>query len=236
MTHKILIAEDDKDIIELLSLYLSGEGFDILAAENGREALTIAKSEDVSAALVDIMMPVMNGYEFIRELRTFSQIPVIILSARDLDQDRILGLNIGADAYLTKPFNPLGVVAYVKSAVRRWESTKTLAAEETGKVVVGELELDQERFTLRKNGVPVQLTSSELKIISKMMKAPEHVFTKAQLYECINGEFYDSDDNTMMVHISNLRAKVEDDPSHPRYIKTVRGLGYKIEDGRPEDH
>ena len=238
MTHKILIAEDDKDIIELLSLYLSGEGFDILAAENGhgREALTIAKSEDVSAALVDIMMPVMNGYEFIRELRTFSQIPVIILSARDLDQDRILGLNIGADAYLTKPFNPLEVVAYVKSAVRRWESTKTLAAEETGKVVVGELELDQERFTLRKNGVPVQLTSSELKIISKMMKAPEHVFTKAQLYECINGEFYNSDDNTMMVHISNLRAKVEDDPSHPRYIKTVRGLGYKIEDGRPEDH
>ena len=236
MTHKILIAEDDKDIIELLSLYLSGDGFDILAAENGREALTIAKSEDVSAALVDIMMPVMNGYEFIRELRTFSQIPVIILSARDLDQDRILGLNIGADAYLTKPFNPLEVVAYVKSAVRRWESTKTLAAEETGKVVVGELELDQERFTLRKNGVPVQLTSSELKIISKMMKAPEHVFTKAQLYECINGEFYDSDDNTMMVHISNLRAKVEDDPSHPRYIKTVRGLGYKIEDGRPEDH
>ena len=236
MTHKILIAEDDKDIIELLSLYLSGEGFDILAAENGREALTIAKSEDVSAALVDIMMPVMNGYEFIRELRTFSQIPVIILSARDLDQDRILGLNIGADAYLTKPFNPLEVVAYVKSAVRRWESTKTLAAEETGKVVVGELELDQERFTLRKNGVPVQQTSSELKIISKMMKAPEHVFTKAQLYECINGEFYDSDDNTMMVHISNLRAKVEDDPSHPRYIKTVRGLGYKIEDGRPEDH
>ena len=236
MTHKILIAEDDKDIIELLTLYLSGEGFDTLAAENGREALTIAKSEDVSAALVDIMMPVMNGYEFIRELRTFSQIPVIILSARDLDQDRILGLNIGADAYLTKPFNPLEVVAYVKSAVRRWESTKTLAAEETGKVVVGELELDQERFTLRKNGVPVQLTSSELKIISKMMKAPEHVFTKAQLYECINGEFYDSDDNTMMVHISNLRAKVEDDPSHPRYIKTVRGLGYKIEDGRPEDH
>ncbi len=236
MTHKILIAEDDKDIIELLTLYLSGEGFDILAAENGREALTIAKSEDVSAALVDIMMPVMNGYEFIRELRTFSQIPVIILSARDLDQDRILGLNIGADAYLTKPFNPLEVVAYVKSAVRRWESTKTLAAEETGKVVVGELELDQERFTLRKNGVPVQLTSSELKIISKMMKAPEHVFTKAQLYECINGEFYDSDDNTMMVHISNLRAKVEDDPSHPRYIKTVRGLGYKIEEGRPEDH
>lgn len=235
MAYKILIAEDDKDIIELLTLYLGGEGFDVLAAENGREALAIAQKEDVSAALVDIMMPVMNGYEFIRELRTFSQIPVIILSARDLDQDRILGLNIGADAYLTKPFNPLEVVAYVKSAVRRWETIKTVAGEEPGKVAVGELELDQERFTLKKNGVPVQLTSSELKIISKMMKAPERVFTKAQLYECINGEFYNSDDNTMMVHISNLRAKVEDDPSHPRYIKTVRGLGYKIEDGTKED-
>lgn len=231
MAYKILIAEDDRDIIELLALYLGGEGFEILAAENGKDALAIAQKEDISAALVDIMMPVMNGFEFIKQLRTFSQIPVIVLSARDLDQDRILGLNIGADAYLTKPFNPLEVVAYVKSAIRRWESSKVRVEEDAGKVVIGELELDQERFTLRKNGVPVQLTSSELKIIAKMMKAPERVFTKAQLYECINGEFYNSDDNTMMVHISNLRAKIEDDPSHPRYIKTVRGLGYKIENG-----
>ncbi|MBQ3964927.1 MAG: response regulator transcription factor [Firmicutes bacterium] len=232
MAYKILIAEDDRDIIELLALYLGGEGFEILAAENGKDALAIAQKEDISAALVDIMMPVMNGFEFIKQLRTFSQIPVIVLSARDLDQDRILGLNIGADAYLTKPFNPLEVVAYVKSAIRRWENSKVRVEEDAGKVVIGELELDQERFTLRKNGVPVQLTSSELKIIAKMMKAPERVFTKAQLYECINGEFYNSDDNTMMVHISNLRAKIEDDPSHPRYIKTVRGLGYKIENGK----
>ena len=232
MAYKILIAEDDRDIIELLALYLGGEGFEILAAENGKDALAIAQKEDISAALVDIMMPVMNGFEFIKQLRTFSQIPVIVLSARDLDQDRILGLNIGADAYLTKPFNPLEVVAYIKSAIRRWENSKVRVEEDAGKVVIGELELDQERFTLRKNGVPVQLTSSELKIIAKMMKAPERVFTKAQLYECINGEFYNSDDNTMMVHISNLRAKIEDDPSHPRYIKTVRGLGYKIENGK----
>ena len=232
MAYKILIAEDDRDIIELLALYLGGEGFEILAAENGKDALAIAQKEDISAALVDIMMPVMNGFEFIKQLRTFSQIPVIVLSARDLDQDRILGLNIGADAYLTKPFNPLEVVAYIKSAIRRWENSKVRVEEDAGKVVIGELELDQERFTLRKNGVPVQLTSSELKIIAKMMKSPERVFTKAQLYECINGEFYNSDDNTMMVHISNLRAKIEDDPSHPRYIKTVRGLGYKIENGK----
>ena len=138
MAYKILIAEDDRDIIELLALYLGGEGFEILAAENGQDALAIAQKEDISAALVDIMMPVINGFEFIKQLRTFSQIPVIVLSARDLDQDRILGLNIGADAYLTKPFNPLEVVAYVKSAIRRWENSKVRVEEDAGKVVIGE--------------------------------------------------------------------------------------------------
>lgn len=235
MAKKILIAEDDKDIIEILSLYLKGEGFEVLPAENGQDALAVARSEAVSLAIVDIMMPVMNGFEMIRELRTFSQIPVIVLSARDLDQDKILGLNLGADAYLTKPFNPLEVVAYVKSAIRRWENSGAGRGETPGRIVLGELELDQERFTLHKNGEPVQLTGSEFKILAKMMKSPERVFTKAQLYECINGEYYDSDDNTMMVHISNLRAKIEDDPSHPRYIRTVRGLGYKIENGKNEE-
>lgn len=229
MAGRILIAEDDKDIIELLALYLGGEGFEVLAAENGQAALEIARREEVEAALVDIMMPVMNGLEFIKELRTFSQIPVIVLSARDLDQDRILGLNIGADAYLTKPFNPLEVVAYVKAAIRRYEAMKETSPAETDRIVIGELELDQERFTLKKNGENVPLTGSEFKIMAKLMKAPERVFSKAQLYECINGELYNNDENTMMVHISNLRAKIEEDPSHPQYIKTVRGLGYKIE-------
>lgn len=229
MAQKILIAEDDQDIIELLTLYLGGEGFEILAAENGQDALALAEKEDISLALVDIMMPVMDGFTLIKKMREFTQIPVIVLSARDLEQDRVLGLNIGADAYLTKPFNPLEVVAYVKAALRRWDQTQGQGGD-GGRLSLGEFDLDLERFALQKNGEPIALTSSELKILIKLMKSPGRVFTKAQLYECINGEFYDSDDNTMMVHISNLRSKIEEDPSKPRYIKTVRGLGYKFED------
>ena len=234
--YNILIAEDDRDIRELLDLYLSGEGFNVLMAENGRDALDILKRQEISVVLVDIMMPVMNGFELIKELRTFSNIPVIVLSARDLETDRVLGLNIGADAYLTKPFNPLEVVAYVKAAIRRFEQLggNPDSISQIPVIRLGELELDQERFELRKRGEVVPLTSSELKILTKMIKAPGRVFTKAQLYECIGGEAFTSDDNTMMVHISNLRSKVEDDPSSPRYIKTVRGLGYKMVDGDAE--
>jgi len=233
MADLILIAEDDKDIVELLELYLTGEGYETVSAPNGREALDLLRQGPVRLALVDIMMPQMNGFELIKELRTFSNIPVIILSARDLDTDRVLGLNIGADAYLTKPFNPLEVVAYVKAALRRADQsvTETAAEGASERIALGGLTLDLDRFVLEKNGEEISLTGSEFKILAKLMRSPERVFTKAQLYECISGEAFESDDNTMMVHISNLRSKIEDDPSHPAYIKTVRGIGYKIEDG-----
>ena len=232
MRHTILIAEDDKDITELLDLYLAGEGYQVVAAADGEEALKQLRRGGISLALVDIMMPKMNGFELIKELRTFSDIPIIVLSARDLETDRVLGLNIGADAYLTKPFNPLEVVAYVKAALRRWEKNPAEEAEDQKEhlLTLGELELDLDRFQLLKRGEPVNLTSSEFKILTKLMRSPERVFTKAQLYECIGGEAFESDDNTMMVHISNLRSKIEDDPADPHYIRTIRGLGYKIQD------
>ncbi len=230
MEYPILVAEDDKDIIELLTLYLNGEGFAVYTAENGEDALQIIKTKDVALALVDIMMPKMNGYDLIRNVREFSNIPIIIVSAKGMDVDRILGLNIGADAYITKPFNPLEVIAYIKATLRRYyQLGADKVQQEPQNIVVGELEFDTQKFLLRKNGVVVPLTSAELKIMAKMMKNPERIFTKAQLYECINGEFYESDDNTMMVHISNIRSKIEDDPAKPEYIKTVRGLGYRIE-------
>ena len=230
MKPTILIAEDDPDIRELLRLYLAGEGYEILAADNGIDALELLRTREISMALVDIMMPGMNGYDLIRRLRSFSNIPVIILSAKITDPDRILGLNLGADAYLTKPFNPLEVVAYVKAALRRFYQLGAEPARNAESIyTVGELRLDLDRFELTKNGKPVPLTSAELKILARMMKSPGRIFTKAQLYECINGDFYSSDDNTMMVHISNIRSKIEDDPSSPRYIITQRGLGYKIE-------
>lgn len=230
MKQTILIAEDDRDIVELLSLYLSGEGYEILSADNGIDALDILKTREVSMALVDIMMPKMNGYDLLRRMREFSNIPVIILSARNMDPDRILGLNLGADAYLTKPFNPLEVVAYVKASLRRfYQLGSDRAVKEETVYTVGQLRLDLQKFELTKNGTVIALTSTELKILSMLMKSPGRIFTKTQLYEAINGDAYSSEDNTMMVHISNIRSKIEDDPSNPAYIITQRGLGYKIE-------
>ena len=235
MSQKILIAEDDEDIVELLSLYLTGEGFTVFSAGNGLQALERVEVERIDVAILDIMLPVLNGYDLLRKIREKHNFPVIILSAKDLDTDRILGLNLGADAYLTKPFNPLEVVAYVKSALRRYYELGGNAAAEKSAVekttlTVGELELDLLKFILRRSGQIVPLTPAELKIVLKLMQSPGRVYTKAQLYARIGGELYESDDNTMMVHISNIRAKIEDDPSNPRYIKTVRGLGYKIEE------
>ena len=235
MSQQILIAEDDEDIVELLSLYLTGEGFTVFSAGNGLQALERVEVERIDVAILDIMLPVLNGYDLLRKIREKHNFPVIILSAKDLDTDRILGLNLGADAYLTKPFNPLEVVAYVKSALRRYYELGGKAAAEKSAVekttlTVGELELDLLKFILRRRGQIVPLTPAELKIVLKLMQSPGRVYTKAQLYACIGGELYESDDNTMMVHISNIRAKIEDDPSNPRYIKTVRGLGYKIEE------
>lgn len=230
----ILIAEDDADIVELLSLYLTGEGYTVFSAENGLQALERIGSTKIDLAILDIMMPEMNGYDVLKRIRESHNFPVIMLSAKELDTDRILGLNLGADAYLTKPFNPLEVVAYVKSALRRYYDLRASepvdrSPGEEHALVVGELELDLLKFILRKRGRIVPLTPAEMKIVVKLMSAPGRVYTKAQLYACIGGEFYESDDNTMMVHISNIRSKIEDDPSNPRYIKTVRGLGYKIE-------
>ena len=235
MSQQILIAEDDEDIVELLSLYLTGEGFTVFSAGNGLQALERVEVERIDVAILDIMLPVLNGYDLLRKIREKHNSPVIILSAKDLDTDRILGLNLGADAYLTKPFNPLEVVAYVKSALRRYYELGGNAAAEKSAVekttlTVGELELDLLKFILRRRGQIVPLTPAELKIVLKLMQSPGRVYTKAQLYACIGGELYESDDNTMMVHISNIRAKIEDDPSNPRYINTVRGLGYKIEE------
>ena len=229
MQHTILIAEDDRDITELLTLYLTGAGYAVRTAEDGAQALAQLRAGGISLVLADIMMPGLSGYELIRQARSFSDLPIIILSARTMDADRLLGLDVGADAYLTKPFNPLEVVAYVKAALRR--CSRADAGQDTAAPLlrVGALELDTAQFTLRKNGQPVPLTSTELKILAQLMRSPGRVFTKAQLYECVGGAYYESDDNTMMVHISNLRAKIEDDPAHPQYIRTVRGLGYKIE-------
>lgn len=231
MNFNILIAEDDEDIVNLIRLYLENENFTIYWTKDGEEAYEAFLTKRVDLALLDIMMPKMNGFELTKKIRSKSNIPIIILSAAHLDSDKILGLNLGADDYLVKPFNPLELVARVNAQIRRFYNLgfNSGSVVDDGKINVGDLSLDTHQLTLEKNGVPISLTATEYKILVMLMKAPGRIFTKMQIYEEVNGEYYVGDDNTMMVHISNLRDKIEDDPKNPRYIKTVRGLGYKIE-------
>jgi len=232
MNFNILLAEDDEDIVRLIKLYLENDSFNIFWAKNGVEALEIFGKEKIDLALVDIMMPCMNGYELTKNIRAKSNIPIVILSAAHLDSDKILGLNLGADDYLVKPFNPLELIARINAQLRRFYhlgNVNSPGVNEDGKIVVGDLTLDTHQLTLEKRGQPISLTATEYKILVMLMKSPGRVFTKMQIYEEVNGDYYVTDDNTMMVHISNLRDKIEDDAKNPRYIKTVRGLGYKIE-------
>ena len=223
MNPLILIAEDDADIRALLRLYLEGDGFRVLEAEDGTTALVLAREHAPDMAILDIMMPGMNGFELTRALRKYSEIPILILSAKSQDNDKILGLNLGADDYIAKPFNPVEVVARVKAQLRR------AARNSSDIITVRELSLDTAAFQLTKSGVPIPLTPMEYKILALLMRSPGRIFTKIQLYEGAIGNYFEGDDNTMMVHISKLREKIEDDPRNPRYIITVRGLGYKLE-------
>ena len=232
MNYKILIAEDEQDIAELLKVYLENEGYCVFWAGNGVEALKILEREDISLAVLDIMMPRMDGYELTRRIRETSNIPILILSARDKSNDKILGLNLGADDYMAKPFDPLEIVARVNSNLRRFYqlNTEKPKREESYILKVGDLSLDTQTLVLKKKGEEVLLTPMEYKILALLMKKPGTIYTKVQIYESTSGEYFESDDNTIMVHISNLRDKIEDNPKNPRYIKTIRGVGYKIED------
>lgn len=230
MSYKILIAEDDNDIVEILRLYLENEGFELVITRDGEEAVEEFSKKTVDVALIDIMMPKLNGYELIKKIRDTSNIPIIVMSAKNMDSDKILGLTLGADDYLTKPFNPLEVVARIKSQLRRFYDLNSSVSEETSSVIsIGELELDSSNLSVNKNGEAINLTPTEFKILSLMMKTPGKIYTKMQIFENINGDYYESDDNTLMVHISKIREKIEEDPKNPKYLKTIRGLGYKIE-------
>ena len=241
MNYTILIADDEPEIRTLLRLYLENENYQIIEAENGKQALELLKKEHVDLCLLDIMMPEMDGYHVLQELRKTSNIPVMILSAKDADSEKILGLNLGADDYLAKPFNPLEAVARVNSNIRRFYALGT--AELSSNILTvrdleldphifdngipWDLELDPEGCVLKKNGEPIELTSVEYRIMELFMKHPGKVFTKQQIYEQGWGDTYVVADNNIMVCISKLRAKLDEDPA--AYIRTIRGLGYRLE-------
>jgi len=232
MNDKILVAEDDEDIVELLKLYMENEGFTVFSATNGFDAYAIVKEEKIDLAVIDIMMPRMNGFELTKKIREISNIPIIILSAKNLDSDKILGLNVGADDYLTKPFNPLEIIARIHANLRRvYCFGENIETENNNNNIlrVGDLVLDTQTLLLTKGDNEIALTPMEYKILVMLMQSPGRVYTKVQIYENINGAYFENDDSTLMVHMSKLREKIEDNSKTPRYIKTVRGVGYKIE-------
>lgn len=242
----VLIVEDDADIVELLSLYLTGSGYEVVSASDGIEGLRALREKHVDVVLADIMMPRMSGYDFIREARVFCDVPIVVVSARTQPADKIVGLDAGADGYISKPFDPLEVTAYIRAMLRRAAAAPaTPPASATGAtdsrdgapephdqgptIVVGELAFNTEQLTLTRRGVPIPLTAAELKIMAAFMASPGRVFSKDQLYAFVNGEPAEGGASSVMVHISNIRAKLEDDPVHARFIKTVRGLGYRLD-------
>lgn len=228
MTPTILIADDEKEIRMVLKLYLENAGYHVLEASDGQMALDRMKKESIDLCLLDIMMPKKDGFQVLKEIRQTYSIPVIILSARDQDSDKILGLDLGADDYIVKPFNPLEAVARVNSNMRRWKKLGA-AQEDVRLLTCRDLVLDPESCTLKKGDKVIDLTSVEYRIMALFMEHPGKVFTKQQIYECGWNEDYVIADNNIMVCISKLRAKLSQNPSE--YIKTIRGLGYRLEKG-----
>ena len=226
----ILVCDDDKEIVDAIDIYLSQEGYHILKAYDGLQAIEIMKKEEVHLILLDIMMPNLDGIRATRKIRETSSVPIIMLSAKSEDADKILGLNIGADDYITKPFNPLELIARVKSQLRRYTQLGNLATEEKEAVYVcGGLVVNDDLKTVTVDGEPVKLTPIEYNILVLLIKNQGKVFPIEQIYENIWNEEAIGADNTVAVHIRHIREKIEINPREPRYLKVVWGIGYKIE-------
>ena len=226
----ILVCDDDKEIVDAIDIYLSQEGYHILKAYDGLQAIEIMKKEEVHLILLDIMMPNLDGIRATRKIRETSSVPIIMLSAKSEDVDKILGLNIGADDYITKPYNPLELLARVKSQLRRYTQLGNLATEEKEAVYVcGGLVVNDDLKTVTVDGEPVKLTPIEYNILVLLIKNQGKVFSIEQIYENIWNEEAIGADNTVAVHIRHIREKIEINPREPRYLKVVWGIGYKIE-------
>ena len=226
MAYRILIADDESDIRSVLRLYMEDAGFEVVEAADGQEALDALAAQQIDLCLLDIMMPVLDGYHVLKRIRETSDLPVIVISAKGQDPEKILGLNLGADDYMVKPFNPLEAVARVNATLRRVRGTAA-QARPADVLRCRDLELDLEACTLTCAGAPVELTPVELRIMTLLMEHPGRVFTKQQLYEAGWEEDYVAAENSVMVCLSKLRAKLGDDPQ--AYIRTIRGIGYRLE-------
>ncbi|MCH5343883.1 MAG: response regulator transcription factor [Acetatifactor sp.] len=234
--YRILVVEDDKEIREGIEIYLRNQGYEVFQAANGKEGLVVADREELHLAIVDIMMPVMDGVTMLMKLRAQKyEFPVIMLSAKSEEVDKITGLNMGADDYVTKPFTPLELLARVNSHLRRYSKYLSAVSGEESKehiYQIGGLELNEDTVEVSVDGEPVKLTPMEFKIVQLLIKNPGRVFSADEIYERVWNEKAVNTD-TIMVHVRNIREKIEIDPKNPKYLKVVWGVGYKI-DKRPE--
>jgi len=224
----ILIVDDEKDIVNALKIYLSDPDYKIYEAFNGKQALDIIEKEDIHLVLMDIMMPVMDGITALNKIRESSFVPIILLTAKGEDTDKVLGLTVGADDYITKPFNPLEVTARVKSQLRRYLRYGS-GNEEIEKITIGGIELDDLTKQVLLDGNEITLTPKEYEILKLLMSNPGKVFSPKEIYSSIWQEKPYGAENTVAVHIRHIREKIEINPAEPRYIKVIFGQGYKIE-------
>lgn len=228
--YTVLVCDDEKDIAQALKIYLSAEGYNVLLAHNGEEALRLLAENEVHLVLMDIMMPQMDGITAVVRLRESSNVPVIFLTAKSEDTDKVLGLGLGADDYITKPFNPVEVIARVKSQIRRYVQLGGSGAQPSV-IRIGGLELDDDAKTVSLNGEPVSLTPIEYNILRLLLGNPGKVFSSSDIYTAVWKDDAFGCDGTVAVHIRHLREKIEINPAEPRYLKVVWGQGYKFDKG-----
>ena len=230
MSHHILICDDEKDIVNALKIYLSSEDYALHTAYNGKEALQIIRTEPIDLLLLDIMMPEMDGIETMRRLREQYNLPVILLTAKSEDTDKILGLNLGADDYITKPFNPMEVLARVRSQLRRYTQLGSATQVSSSAVFrIGNIVLNDTEKSVTVDGDQVNLTPTEYAILLFLLKSPNCVFSPQEIYTAVRGERPSGAEGTIAVHIRHLREKIEINPAEPRFLKAVWGQGYKLE-------
>ena len=229
MMYNVLVCDDDKEIVEAIEIYLSQEGYRIIKAYDGIEAIEALKKNDVHLMIIDVMMPKLDGIRATMKIREYSGIPIIILSAKSEDVDKILGLNIGADDYVTKPFNPLELVARVRSQLRRYTQLGTINMDSDTIFRTGDLCINDDEKSVTVDGESVKLTPMEYNILRFLVINAGRVFSIEQIYENIWNEEAIGVENTVAVHIRHIREKIEIDPKNPRYLKVVWGLGYKVE-------
>ena len=229
MEYKVLAADDETELLDALELYTERENIKLIKTDNGITALELFRSEKPHLIMLDVMMPGLDGFAVLKKIRDESKIPAIMLTARGEDYDKIIGLELGADDYITKPYNPMVVVARIKAQLRRNYDYKDYNATESKEIKCFDIALNKDEGIVTKRGKLIELTKTELLILELLMQNRGRIFTKQQIFDFAWDTGYIADDNTVMVHISNLRAKIEDNPKTPKILKTIKGLGYKIE-------